>query len=256
MARKRAPEGTQAVVRAMRLLKAFSESRPVLTLAELSGELELSKTTAHRLLAALESEGLVARDAVGAFHLGPAVIALGTRALLSNDLRALVQPELKALAAETGETASLEVLADGRMLILDEVSGRHLVTAAAEIGTLWPLHATSTGKALLASLPEEECWRLLEPPLARYTEATITDPDELKRELETVRGRGYATAVEELEVGAAAAAAALRDRRGYPVGVISVGGPVGRLKRRRLAALGRTLRERAARLSAPLDHAI
>ncbi len=250
---KNAPEGTQSVIRAIHLLKALSRRQSEVSLPDLCASLGLTRTTTHRLLSALESEGLVARDPLsGGYRVGPGVIALGARALLGNDLRALVQPELETLAAETGESATLETLADGRMLILSEVSGRHLVTATAEVGTFWPLHATSTGKAVLAWTPEEERGKLLEPPLTKHTESTLTTLRALERELERIRARGYATAIEELEVGAIAVAAALREPSGLPLGAISVGGPASRLSRRRLAALGKRVAATAKRISSGL----
>jgi len=163
-----------------------------------------------------------------------------------------VQPELESLAAETGETATLEVLAEGRALILSEVTGQHLVTVAAEIGTLWPLHATSTGKILLAGLPSEERLALLEAPLERYTNATITDVEELERDLEIVTARGFALAIEELEVGAGAVACAVRDSANETVGAISLGGPTSRLDRQRLESFGSRLLAAAERLAKSL----
>ncbi len=251
----KAPAGTQSVLRAIGLLKAFSREQPAMTLGELCAAERLTRTTGHRLLAALESEGLVARDPRGRYHLGSTVIALGARAALGHDLRAACRPVLERLARETGETATLEVLSEGRMLIVDEVSGRHLVTATPEVGTRWPVYATSTGKALLATLGAGERRRLLAPPLTRYTPSTLTDPEALERELDRVRARGWATAVEELEVGAAAVAAAVRDPLGRAVGAISIGGPVSRLTRRRLAALGRGLRRAAAGLPSRMEEA-
>jgi DNA-binding IclR family transcriptional regulator len=250
---RRAPEGTQAVVRAIALLKTFSHDRPTLSLAELSQEHGFSRTTAHRLLAALESEELVARDPVaGTYRLGPGVIALGAQAMIDNDLRAVVQPELEALAAETGETATLEVLVGNEILILSEVKGRHLVALAAETGTTWPIHATSTGKAILAALPPERRRALVRAPLSRLTPSTITSVRALLRQVETVRERGYATVSGELEPGAAAVGAAVLDSDGA-VGAISLGGPVGRLTEPRMAELGAQLRSRAAFLSRRLQ---
>jgi DNA-binding IclR family transcriptional regulator len=250
MTKRRAPEGTQAVIRAVHLLKAFTRDRPEQTLAELSDALGLTRTTAHRLLTALESEGLVARNpATKTFRLGPAILALGSQALASNDLRTVVEPELRGLAERTGETATLEVPVEGSMLILAEVSGRHLVTVTAELGTRWPVHATSTGKAYLAALPEAQRRSLIVPPLKRHTPSTIVDVRKYERHLEQVRERGYATASEELEAGASAAAAVLRDSLGTPVGAISVGGPTSRLTPGRLDELGEELAAVAARLA-------
>ena len=249
----RAPEGTQAVLRAIGLLKTFSHDRSALSLAELSKERGFSRTTAHRLLAALESEELVVRDtATGTYRLGPGVIALGAQALMDNDLRSVVEPELKALAAETGETAMLDILAHGQMLILSEVQGRHIVTVAAETGTIWPIHATSTGKAILAALPSERRGELIREPLRRFTKSTITSVRALLDEVETVSERGYATASGEIEPDAAAVGAAVRDSHGVP-GAISVVGPVARLTDQRMAELGAILRSRADLISKRLQ---
>jgi IclR family transcriptional regulator, acetate operon repressor len=247
---KTAPEGTQAVVRAIHLLKAFGRDRPALALAELSDTQGLSRTTTHRLLAALESEDLVSREpATGAYRLGPAIIALGAQALLSHDLRAAAQPELDRLAADSGETATLEVLAGDQVLIVSEVPGRHLVTVAPELGTLWPLHATSTGKAILAALPADERRRLLGRRLERFTAATITDAAALDAELQRVAEQGFAVAVEELGTGAAAVATVVRGPLGQALGAISLGGPVSRLGGSRLEELAAALCASATKIS-------
>ena len=125
--------------------------------APIIDEARLHKATAHRLLAALEREGMVTRDASGdRYRLGPEAIALGARAARATDLHAASREEVTTLAAATGETATFEVPAGRDMLILDEALGRSLIGATASIGTRWPMHATSTGKAYLASLPEED----------------------------------------------------------------------------------------------------
>jgi DNA-binding IclR family transcriptional regulator len=236
------------------LLKAFSRERPEQSLAELSKALSLTKTTTHRLLTALESEGLVARNPVTkSYRLGSAILALGTQALVSNDLRTVVEPELRSLAARSGETATLEVPLQGTMLILAEVMGKHLVTVTAELGTRWPMHATSTGKAYVAAFPEELWHKLLAPPLSRHTAATIVDMEELTRALRQVRDQGYATAREELEAGVSTVGAVLRSSLGAPVGAISLGGPSNRLTAQRAEPLGKELVAAASRL-APLIH--
>ncbi len=254
MSEKEAPEGTQAVIRALGLLKIFTRARPELSLAEMSEAAGLARTTTDRLLRALESEGLVAKNPVTrSFHLGPAILALGTLALISNDLRTVVEPELRLLAERTGETATLEVPLEGNMVILAEVSGSHLVTVAAEIGTRWPIHATSTGKAYLSALSPHARRGLLRSPLTRFTPATVIDIEELEREFERIRIQGYATAIGEVEAGASAAAAVLRNAIGQPVGAISFSGPTSRLTSQRLDVLGLALASAAAGL-APRIH--
>lgn len=231
--------GTQAVARAVSLLKAFSDARPEWRLSDLARAARLHKATTHRLLAALAREGMVVRDLTGElYRLGPEAIALGARAARANDLRTVSRPELELLAAQTGETVTLEVPVENDMLILDEVVGRSLIGATASLGTRWPAHATSTGKALLAALPDVERRQRLGGRLARLTPRTIVSPLALRTELARVGRRGYASAIEELERGYVAVGAALRGPDGRPVAAISVGGPRLRFPAARLATLG------------------
>lgn len=250
MKRIESPPGTQAVVRAIRLLKSFSAHQPKMSLAELGASLGLTKTTAHRLLAALESEGLVGRDEVhGTYHLGPAMIALGSQALLTSDLRTAARPSLEAIAMECQETTTLEVLVGDHMLVLDGVAGRHLISATLDIGTRWPIHATSTGKALLAHAQELTRDQLISAPLKRFTDSTQTRKAELMAELKAVKERGYAVAQEELEVGYVAVAAEFRGPDGEIEGALSIGGPTSRFTRGKIRVLGGRLRAAADQLS-------
>ena len=147
----KSPQGAQSALRAIRLLKLFTAEQPQLRLAELSELAGLNKTTTHRLLQALHSESMLDRDpSSGAYRLGPAVMALGVQALTSDNLRLKARPLLKGLAAETGETATLEIPVEDTMLILDEISGGHRIAAGGNVGTRWAMHATSTGKAIIA----------------------------------------------------------------------------------------------------------
>lgn len=242
------PQGAQAALRAIRLLKLFTNEKPELSLAELSYASGLNKTTAHRLLKALRSEALVERNTLtGAYSLGPALMALGVQALASSDLRRRVRPMLRLLADETGETATLEVPVEQSMLILDEVAGSHVVAAAGNVGTRWPLHATSTGKAILAF--DDSGLDRLGSPLRALTERTLVDPDAFRPQLQDIRRKGYAVTVDELEDGFAAVATVVRSELGDVQAALSIGGPTQRLGARRRAELGATLCQAAARLN-------
>jgi IclR family transcriptional regulator, acetate operon repressor len=245
--------GTQAVLRAVRLLKAFTPARPERGLAELAREVGLHKTTAYRLLTALASEGMVERTSAGdAFRLGPELAVLGGRAGGSGQLRAAARPELLALAASTSETATLEVLAGRDVLILDEVMGGHVLGSVPSVGTRWPAHATSTGKALLAHEPPGALEAFLRAGLSAPTARTIVGREALLRDLARVRARGYAVSAEELEEGFVAVGAPVRGPDGSMVAAISLGGPRSRLSGTRLAALARRLPAAAARITARL----
>ena len=251
--KRRAYPGTQAVLRAISLLKAFTPTRPERGLAELAWLSGLNKTTVYRLLTALESEGMIQRGPENeAYRLGPELLALGSRALGAGDLRLASRAELRTLAQATRETATLEMLVDDDVLILDESMGGHVLGSMPSVGTRWPAHATSTGKVLLAHLPEQELDARLRRPRAALTAKTLTERSRLERELMRARKRGYATTTEELEPGFVAVAAPLRSATSAVVAAISVGGPRARLTPDRMADLARQLPAAAARISEQL----
>lgn len=253
--KKRAYPGTQAVLRAIRLLKAFTPDRPERGLSELAWLSGLNKTTVYRLLTALESEGMIQRGPGGeAYRLGPELLALGSRALGARDLRLASRSEIVALAQATRETATLEVLVEGDVLILDEAVGGHVLGSMPSVGTRWPAHATSTGKVLLAHLPEPELEAQLRRTRAALTSKTMTDRGRLERELQRARRRGYATTSEELEPGFVAVGAPIRSALAEVVAAISVGGPRSRLTPDRMAMLAQQIPAAAARISAQLGY--
>ncbi len=244
---KAAPQGAQAALRAIRLLKLFTAEAPELQLAELSCLSGLNKTTTHRLLQALLSEELLDRNpATTAYRLGPGMMALGVQALSSNDLRLRARPFLKRLAEETGETATLEVPIDDTMLILDEVTSKYFVGASGNVGTRWPIHATSTGKALIAF--EQDGPERLRSTLQALTPRTITEFSALEKQLGDIRRRGFAETIDELEEGFSGVGAVVRGGMGEILGALSICGPSQRMTENRRAQLGATLCSVATRL--------
>ena len=224
--------GTQAVSRAVGLLKAFTDANPEWRLTDLAREAGLYRATAHRQLGALEREGMIARDASGDLsRLGPEAIALGARAVRASDWRAAARPMLEALADRTGETLTLEVPVDTNMLILDEVHGASILGTNASVGTRWPMTKTSTGKAVLAARKGRQ------------------DPISA-----AALRRGYWVAKEELERGFTAIGAAIYDAANSPVGAISAGGPSTRFPAARIAKLGPLVRDAAESISSSLGY--
>lgn len=241
------PQGAQAALRAIRLLKMFTAEAPELQLAEISRLSSLNKTTTHRLLQALLSEDLLDRNpGSGAYRLGPGMMALGVQALSSNNLRLRARPLLKRLADETGETATLEIPIDDMMLILDEVTSKHFLGASGNVGTRWPIHATSTGKALIAFDPTGA--DRLGAKLSCLTSSTITEFDTLEKELDDIRLRGFAEVVDELEDGLSGVAAVVRGSTGAVLGALSICGPSQRMSASRRSQLGAILCKAASQL--------
>ncbi len=228
------------VQNAARLLKAFLSRDELLGPSELGRRLGLGKSTVHRLLSTLAAEGLLEHDRrTGGYRLGIVMFELGETVRVHMDLHAAAAPVLAMLREETRETAQVGVLDKGEVVYVDRLESSYTLRLFTETGRRVPAHCTSSGKVLLAFLPEQTRSALLRGrTLAALTPDTITDPDVLSAELARVRTRGWAEAVNERETGVASIAAPVRDFRGEVVAAISIGAPIIRLgaaQRRRLA---------------------
>jgi IclR family transcriptional regulator, KDG regulon repressor len=228
------------VQNAARLLKAFLSRDELLGPSELGRRLGLGKSTVHRLLTTLTAEGLLEQDPrTGGYRLGIVMFELGEAVRVHMDLHAAAGPVLGMLREETRETAQVGVLDRGEVVYVDRLESSHTLRLFTETGRRVPAHCSSSGKVLLAFLPERARADLLDGrPLPALTPDTITDLAALTAELAKVRARGWAEAVNEREIGVASIAAPVRDHRGDVVAAISIGAPIirlGAVQRRRLA---------------------
>jgi DNA-binding IclR family transcriptional regulator len=237
----------QSVDRAAALIKAIADSRHPPTVNELATACGLNRSTTWRLLATLDSHGLIERDPISQrYSLGYAFLRIAAGA----DVDPLVRrgrPVLELLAEETGEATNLAVARRFSLVYVDQVDPPH-VMAPNWFGRTVPLHATSTGKAYLAYLPEEEQEAVLPRRLERYTPTTVTDRRSLADELRAVRRDRYAICVGELEESLFGASAPVLSEQGRPVAIVSVWGTGDRLPRARLPEVGRRAVEAAEEL--------
>lgn len=242
-AEERAPRGAsgaiQSVDRAVSVLEILARHGEA-GVTDIADELDVHKSTAFRLLGVLENRGLVsqAQDR-GKYFLGAGVLRLAGAAAVRLDISQEGAPVCRELADELGETANIAVLDDDAAVNIMQARGMASVTAQNWLGRRTPLHATSSGKVLLAYLPTTLREGLLARSLPRFTEHTVTGSAAMRAELETVFEQGFATGAEELEVGLNAVAAPVRAHDGNVIGAISVSGPVYRLAPERLPELAR-----------------
>jgi DNA-binding IclR family transcriptional regulator len=223
--------------------------------SELGRKLSLHKSTVSRLLATLESEGLLERaPGTEKYRLGHEILRLAGQAAHLGDVRSVARPVLVELAEVSRETANLAVLEGTQVHNVDQVSGPHLVRIGNWVGRRTPPHCVANGKALLAYQPSAEIERLLEAPLEVFTPHTITDPAALRAELALVRAQGYASAVGEIEDGLNAVAAAVYDAAGQVSAAVSVSGPAYRVTAERIPELAQLTRAAAAKISARLGY--
>src|SRR5262249_8289979 len=160
-----------------------------------------------RLVSVLEARGLVEQNAErGKYRLGLGVLRLAGATTARFDVTRQGRPVIEELARDVDETINLAILSGHDALYLDQVAGSSALQLHNWVGRRIPLHCTSNGKVLIAYLPEHRQLELLDSPLTRFTDNTVTDVDVLLADLAVVRERGYATAFEEFELGLVAVA--------------------------------------------------
>jgi DNA-binding IclR family transcriptional regulator len=218
----------QSVDRALSILEVLAKVGTA-GVTEIAAELGVHKSTAFRLVSTLEAHRLVEQAGDrGRYALGVGLLRLAGATTARLDLVQEARPVCRQLAADTGETVNLTVLAEHSALYLDQVAGSSALQSHNWVGQHIPLHATSNGKVLLSELEPDRLDASL-GQLNRFTPRTLTRRAELREELERVREQGYSVAVDELEIGLTAVAAPIRNAHGDIVASISVSGPTFRL---------------------------
>ncbi|MFJ5778050.1 IclR family transcriptional regulator [Streptomyces sp. NPDC093094] len=239
----------QSVDRAVSVLEILAR-RGEAGVTEIADELGVHKSTAFRLLGVLENRGLVAQAKErGKYYLGAGMLRLAGAAAVRLDISQEGVPVCRELADELGETVNIAVLDDDAAVNIMQARGTASVTAQNWLGRRTPLHATSSGKVLLAHMPPTLREGLLARPLPRFTERTVTAAAILRGELDAVIERGYGVTVEELELGLAAVAAPVKAHDGEVIAAVSVSGPVYRMSADRLPELAERTAAAGAELS-------
>lgn len=218
--------GIQSVDRAVQILELLARDGRT-AVGEVAVELGVHKSTASRLLNALESRGLVEQDSArGKYDVGVGLLRLASTVSARLSIVQRVRPVLERLAEEFGETANLAVCRSGQAVNVDQAMGRSPLMTYDWIGNATPLHATASGKILLAAMSSDERSRTLgRRPLAGHTGATVTGRRELDAELRAIAAGGLASTRGELVEGLNAIAVGVLDHRGVVAGAISLSGP-------------------------------
>jgi DNA-binding IclR family transcriptional regulator len=220
-----AETGTQAIERAAQLLVRVVEAPQPPSIGELSARAGLPKSTTSRLVGALERQGLVERLGTrGRLRPGPVLLRYASRDA-SQALVALAQPSLRRLADESGETINLAVPGPEGVEHLAQEDTAHLVGVTDWVGLRVPFELAANGKCFLA-----------------FGGGEIEDA-------ELIRSRGYATSIDELEVGLSALSAPVLDADGTAIAALSISGPTSRLTAERIEELAPLLRDEAAILT-------
>ncbi|WP_217208110.1 IclR family transcriptional regulator [Streptomyces sp. AC550_RSS872] len=242
--------GVQSVDRAISVMEILAQ-RGEAGVSEVAAEIDVHKSTAFRLLGALEARGLVEQAGErGKYRLGFGIVRLAGAVTGRIDITQQGRPICERLAEELGETVNIAVMQEHYAINLYQVRGPGAITAHNWVGQLTPLHATSSGKILLAYMPSKARAALLsEAGLKKVTPRTITAKTKLEKNLAETRERSYSITLEELEVGLHAMAAPVRNRDGDVIAALSASGPGYRLTEERMHELSPVLLKGAEEIS-------
>jgi DNA-binding IclR family transcriptional regulator len=221
-----APQLNQSVRKAMTLLRATAAHGDGASVSALARAAGLPRATALRLIQTMEAEGVLVRGAsADRVLLGPELIRLAREADPGALLLELARPRLGELSEALRETVTLSVVrADGELDLVHQVDGPQHLVPRSWLGRRFPLHASSSGKLLLASFDAARLERHLVAPLAQVAPSTITSARALRRELAKVRAQGFASTLDELEEGLAGVSVGVVGETHALLGTINVSG--------------------------------
>ena len=234
--------GSRTLARGLSVLSALGNASDGATVAELSEATELDRAVLYRLLETLGETGFVVRDPeTRRFHLGVALVELGSRASRGLEVRRLALPGMRLLMEQTREAVCLAVRDRQDVVVVDRVEPPGLfVRVGYHVGFRHPLHVGAHGRALLAFLDSEERMSL------------VPSHSGIASEVEASRSRGFAISADELERGAAGVASPILDRTGRPIATIGVVAPSPRMNDP--VALGPRVRAVALEISRRLGY--
>jgi DNA-binding IclR family transcriptional regulator len=220
-----------AIAHALDVLCAFERPPHEFGASELARQLGMTKNHVFRVLKTFEERGFV-RRVEDHYMVGVRAFEVGQLAVQRLDVVRVSRPFVYSLHRQTGETVHLAVLDSATLeaVCVERIESHHPVRLSAEVGRRFPLHAGACPKVLLAFLPDGEREAVFERGLPAFTRHTTTDPATLGAQLADIRECGYAIADEDLDIGAAAVAAPIRDWSGEVVAAISVAGPIARVR--------------------------
>jgi len=226
-----------SVIKAFKLLEAFTSGQQEWGVRELAKEAGYNKTTTYRLLSTLETLGAVQKNKADKYILGLKLFELGNLVSIHKSLRYISRVPLEQIAKEINETIHFGVLNDNKVLYLNKAESLQGLKVSTQIGSYQSAYCSAIGKVLLAYLPEDALKNYFEEePLSSYTVNTITSEKVLRCELEKVREEGYALDMEELELGLICIAIPVFNRQNKIVASISASGPSSRFKTENVSA--------------------
>jgi DNA-binding IclR family transcriptional regulator len=241
----------QSVDRALGILEVLELSSTPLGVTEISNRMNLHKSTAFGLLLTLERRGFVSQSTeTGKYRLGLKLLELGEKVVSRIDLISMTHPFLTDLVERYKETVHLVIKNENEVVYIDKVDGPRAIGMYSKIGKRVPMHCTGVGKCLLAFMPQAEQEAFLKNmKFEKFTEHTLTNRDDLRKQLEQIRLQGYSVDDEEIENDLRCIAAPVYKHTGDVVAAISISGPSTRMTHEKIKELVDPLRACALSIS-------
>lgn len=240
----------QALDRGLTLLAIIAEADG-LSLTTIAQRAGIAASTAHRILTTLKAAGFVQCDeARGGYLIGVKAFKVGSAFLRNRKLVDVGRGIIRQLMESSGETASIAIEKDDSVVFISQMESHNAIRAFHRPGARGQLHASSLGKAMLASLSDEAVLQKLHRiGMQKFTEHTIVDPAALLADLGLSRKRGWTVDDEERAEGMRCVGAAVYNEYGETMGAISVSGPLVRMSDERLGELGPMVKRAAAEIT-------
>jgi len=246
-----------SLIKGLQILKCFSPEAQQRGVTELAARLNLAKSTVSRIVRSLEMEGFLCRAAgSGKYQLGLVLWGLGNLAFeRSRGLVQVARPYLEELVTRTKESAQTVILDGIECVRLDKIEAPQAVRAYMSVGGRFPAHVSASGQVLLAYQPESTISALIKQGLRAYTPRTITNGDELQRQLRQIRKQGYAVNEGQYRDDVGGFGAPVRDTTGMVIGALGISIPMSRFPSRNASRdVIELLTDTTARLSRELGY--
>ncbi len=246
----------QSVERTFTILELLAQYPNGIRITELASEMDLAKSTVHRLLKTLSNRGYVQQTHNGHYQLGIQCLVLASSLLNDLDIRSLAKDSLELLATSSEEVVHLCIHDRQEVVYVDKVESNQTIRMYSQIGKRAYMHCTGVGKALLTGFKEQEIEQLItDKGLPMFTDTTITTKEKLLEELDMIKESGYAIDEQEHENGIRCIAAPIYDYSGKVVAAISIAGPIDRMTKERVnGELAVEIKKHSARISSKLGY--
>ncbi len=247
-----------AVERALAMLEAVAQEPDGLSNADISRKLQIPKSSASYILRTLETQGYLNRDeASGRYRVGLKVLSLSRGALSGIDVREVALPVMRHLMEKTSLTCHLAILDGPDAVYIEKVEPTGFIRMDTWVGRRMRVHATSVGKALVAHIPPERLEKILaERGMEKRTAKTITTLPKLMKELEKVRGQGYAVDDEENNMGARCLGAPVFNQHGAIEAAVGLSGTTQQVNAQTMPAIVEKLKDAARHISMQLGYRV